>query len=152
MFFLQTVASGVYSFTTTQYSLLDSIARQCPLSRGEAVLRARALLSLVQEIPVNYDNETACLPANRSGEQMPAANKLRLYPNPASNVLTIDYSADEPGDLEFFSAIGQKVLNVQLSGRQIRQLDVSALQPGIYWYSLRNSSLSNVTGKSLITN
>ena len=149
--FLQTVASDVYTFTAAQQTLLDSIARQCPLSRGEAVLRARALLTIVQQAPINYDNETACLPANREGRHVARTGELRMYPNPALNMLTVDYPGAEPAELRFFNAFGQQVIRVQLSDQEVRQLDLSALQSGIYWYVLQTDTQPTIIGKLLIS-
>ena len=149
--FLHTVASGIYVFSATQYTLLDSIARQCPLSRGEAVVRARALLAIVQDEPVNYDNETACLPANREGNQTSAPGELRIYPNPATDMLTIEYPASEPAELIFFNSVGQQVLHLPLAGKQIRQLEVSAIPPGIYYYILRMANHPVNRGKLIIS-
>ncbi len=149
--FLQTVASGVNVFTPAQQTLLETIAQQCPLSRGEAVLRARALLSLVQQQPVDYDDITNCLPANRDAGHPVLTSTLRIFPNPASDLLTIDYPGTEPAALDFFNALGQQVMRLQLVGQEIRQLDLSALQSGIYWYVLQPNNQSTVTGKILIS-
>jgi len=149
--FLQTIAAGVYAFSGAQLTILDSIARQCPLSRGEAVLRARALLSLVHEVPVNYDNEVACLPTNREGKQLLSSADLRIYPNPASDILNIAYSAEQPAELRFFNSIGQQVMQIQLEGKEVSQVNVTNLQPGIYWYHLRKDNQMTMMGKLLIS-
>ena len=52
-------------------------------------------------------------------------NKLKVYPNPVSTVLTLD---TEGGDFQIINLLGQQVL----TGKGTQQIDVSALPEGTY--------------------
>lgn len=54
-------------------------------------------------------------------------DKLKVYPNPVSSVLTIETT--EAGDYHIFNLLGQQVLN----GKATQRIDVSALPQGAYF-------------------
>jgi hypothetical protein len=63
-------------------------------------------------------------------------NKLKVYPNPVSNVLTIKVNTDdttrenrEGADYQVINLLGQQVMN----GKATQRLDVSALPKGAYF-------------------
>ncbi len=74
------------------------------------------------------------------------------YPNPASNWLTFEFSAETPGRaiLNLFDVLGNKRLSARwldiIAGSNERSLDVSGLAPGIYSYTLIAGS-EHITGK-----
>jgi len=58
-----------------------------------------------------------------------SAEKVQVYPNPASGVLYIKNA--EGSDISIFNSVGQLVLSTRLySGNQV---DIAALDPGIYF-------------------
>ena len=65
---------------------------------------------------------------------------LIAFPNPTSDVLTIDFTLPTEGaiQLEFYDALGRKVLNevnaIYEEGYYRMQFNVLALRPGIYYY------------------
>lgn len=63
-----------------------------PFSDGEAVLRARALLTLVEETPETYGDETICSIERGRPGSMAKPDYLRVYPNPADGKINIEYS------------------------------------------------------------
>ena len=54
-------------------------------------------------------------------------SKLITYPNPVSNVLTVEYT--EGGNFQVFNLLGQQVMN----GKSAQRIDVSALPEGTYF-------------------
>ncbi len=56
--------------------------------------------------------------------------KLKAYPNPVSNVLTVEYT--EGGDYQILNLLGQKVMNGKKPSSGTGGLDVSALPVGTY--------------------
>ena len=90
--YLQTVAVGNNTFSASQLTTLQSIAAQCPLSGGEAVLRARDILALAQGTPLFYNNVNSCgsgaRPSRDRTEQFQAGNFIQVRPNPASENIT----------------------------------------------------------------
>ncbi len=57
-------------------------------------------------------------------------SKVKLYPNPASNVLNIEATADVQ-NISVYNLLGQEVMNRQTSGTSV-SLDVSSLNAGVY--------------------
>jgi hypothetical protein len=141
--FLQTVALDNPIFTPAQTALLTSVATQCPLSGGEAVLRARALLNLNFETPIVY-NDAICNGQRPSGERnetgIAKGVTLKIYPNPASDRLNLEYSKlENTGDIQLalYDTFGRVVREVALTNKEGKvQLDVQTLPEGIYWYVL----------------
>ncbi len=67
----------------------------------------------------------------------PAPFGFTMYPNPASDFLTIENTLGKTGQVLLINRLGQQVLRMPLSpGRQ--QLDVSGLLPGIYLYRMQD--------------
>jgi hypothetical protein len=67
--------------------------------------------------------------------------KLNAYPNPAKNNLTVSYSVDasfNKASIELFDVLGQKLISNELSSTKGEiKLDVSNLNAGVYFYSIR---------------
>jgi len=133
--FLQTIAIGNFEFSETQITSLESITALCPLSDGEAVLRARAMLQLVQGTPADYDDLSVCGGGERSEKDKQNIQSVRVYPNPANNSITIEY----PGigslnsQLLLFNSLGQIVKEVGLSSDQTSlQVSLTNLSEGVY--------------------
>jgi hypothetical protein len=148
---LQTVAVGNLNFTEMQLMSLGNIAALCPLSDGEAVLKARAMLQLVQGSPLNFNDAANCVGGERS-EQYQIIQSIRVYPNPTNSLVTIEYQALNNENIQFllFNTLGQVVRSVTLpQGQTSIQLSVSDLSEGVYWYSC--SGLLNTSGKLVIS-
>jgi hypothetical protein len=79
-----------------------------------------------------------------------AAQVFSIYPNPASETLTITTPIElaYPAVATVFNALGQVVLTKQLNANQ-QQLDVSNLPNGVYTISLQ-TSLVKVAQKILV--
>jgi Secretion system C-terminal sorting domain len=136
--FLQTVAIGNLEFSETQIALLEGIATLCPLSDGEAVLRSRAMLQLIQGTPADYDDLFICGGGERSGsKKMTGQSSIRVYPNPANDVLTIDFQSigELSGQFLMFNALGQIIKEIALHPNDgITQLPLQGFSDGVYWY------------------
>ncbi|MBK8196144.1 MAG: T9SS type A sorting domain-containing protein [Lewinellaceae bacterium] len=151
---LRTVAQGVFTFSAQDSATLVNIAERCPLSDGEAVLRARALLTLVEETPETYDDEAIC--GIERGQPGFTVNfdYLTVYPNPAKDRLTIAYSIAGASGKNFllWNMVGQLVKTVELTEDSGRiDLDLEGQTPGIYWYALPGLPGLPVSGKILIS-
>ncbi|MBK7937191.1 MAG: T9SS type A sorting domain-containing protein [Lewinellaceae bacterium] len=137
-------------------STLTSIADDCPLSGGEAVLRARAMLTLLDESPMAYDDDDLCGVGWRSEEKEQKnlhSSTLRLYPNPANNKLTIEYhfADDAERRLLFYDAYGQMVKDVSLpapSGKV--NIPIGKMASGVYWYVSPGTNAIVLSGKIII--
>jgi len=136
--FLQTVALGNLDFNESQITVLQDIAESCPLSDGEAVLRARAMLEVLQNSAVIYDDVSICGIGERTdNNKMIVKSALSVYPNPANDLLNIEYSNAENADMQFviFNAQGQIVREVALRGGVgTVQVSLQGIPSGVYWY------------------
>ncbi len=61
--------------------------------------------------------------------------EVRIYPNPANDIVHISYSGTQQLDLRLYNVLGQKVLQSSFSG--ITQLNVQSLSSGLYYVELR---------------
>lgn len=62
-------------------------------------------------------------------------NNLKVYPNPVSNILTIENA--ESGDFQILNLLGQQVM----SGKATQRIDVSALPQGAYFLKVGREQL-----------
>jgi len=138
--FLQTLALGNMDLSETQITVLQGIAEGCPLSDGESVLRARAMLQLAPGTQMDYDDISICGGGERSeNNKMVGQTSIRIYPNPAKDVLSIDYEGigDLSAQFMLLNAQGQMVRIITLPPNQgIIQLPLNGLPGGIYWYAV----------------
>lgn len=136
--YLQTVAIGNNTFSAPQLVSLQAIAAKCPLSNGEAVLRSRALLQLLQGAPADYDDLSICGGGERSSQKkMTGQSSIRVYPNPANDVLSIDFQGigEISGQFLMFNALGQIIKEIALhSNDGTTQLPLHGFSDGVYWY------------------
>jgi hypothetical protein len=150
---LRMVVSGIFTFSVPDSLALESIAAGCPLADGEAVLWARALLALSLESPRVYDDEAACGAERALSAKAPKNDYLSVYPNPASDHLTIRYDPTENGDqlLLIFNNLGQLVLSAWLPGDQDRiKIATGRLPAGIYWYHVAGDQQAPASGGFII--
>jgi len=156
--FIQSILNGHPSLTATQRSVLEAIAIQCPLSGGEAVLRARAIMVALGSLPMAYDDEKICFAQQRLGVEDRGNHTnhptgVWVYPNPAHDLLNIAWydSGETAPKLEVFDAYGRAVRSVNLAGNAgSTQLDISQLPAGIYVYHVYLSGAASFSNKLTI--
>ncbi|NOX85209.1 MAG: T9SS type A sorting domain-containing protein [Chlorobi bacterium] len=68
--------------------------------------------------------------------------ETRVFPNPVSHVLNIEFTEAQTGELILINQFGQAVLIQKLDGQKSIQLQLSQFNAGMYFYRL-----SNVSGK-----
>ncbi|MGD0711380.1 MAG: T9SS type A sorting domain-containing protein, partial [Bacteroidales bacterium] len=68
-------------------------------------------------------------------------NNLKLYPNPASSVLVVEFSNEtfQNADCKIINAIGEVVLNGNLKGKK-NIIDINSLTEGVYLLQLNNGN------------
>lgn len=63
-----------------------------------------------------------------------ATSDLRLYPNPAHDVLNLEWTrAEAPAHIQLFTSAGRLVLSEKVLNKANASLSVSGLVPGVYW-------------------
>ena len=156
--YLETVGAGNAAYSSTQLTYLQAIAAQCPLSGGEAVLRARDMLALSQDSPIFYDDATICgsalrQPSQDRTDQVLESDFVQVRPNPASESITINYSLSDGLEhkLVLMNAIGEIVTNFLWNGKARETThSIGNLPPGIYWYTVIGGNGSETSGKLII--
>ncbi len=152
--FLRTVLRNNFTFSSQDSTTIENIAALCPLSDGEAVLWARALLTLITEEPRAYPDDTTCAVLERSSPATNHAGKgVRVYPNPATDRLIVEYHAPQGSEYTFslFNALGQLTKSVALSGDSSPvQVPLDRIPAGIYYYSVSGVGTNMYSGKIII--
>ena len=74
-----------------------------------------------------------------TGIEQQLLSEIQVYPNPATDVLTIDLGAvTQTIQIQFIDAVGRVVKTESISGDQ-NQLDISDLNQGMYFISLSSA-------------
>jgi hypothetical protein len=101
-----------------------------------------------------YDDEMACessLPRHAAQKvQKSLSSKYKIYPNPAQDVLILEYVNDsEVGDhCRLFNPIGQLLIEVELPNlKGIRRLDVGNLPDGVYYVATGSGFVKKIVIK-----
>jgi len=143
---LRTVAMGLDSFSAAQQQTLSDIAEQCPLADGEAVLRARALRSLYHTAPVVYND---ICNEDRERKLQKSDTMLRLFPNPANNLIYLSYELHSPeARFELLNSLGQVLRSLTLTASEgAVPVSLGDLPVGMYFYRLleKDSELQSGT-------
>ncbi len=155
--YLNTIAKGNYGFTTTQLNTIESVAGQCPLSGGNAVYDARALLRSVKDT-LFYDDDALCARAGgrEEGQKAISSNELfdfSIFPNPTKAHFTISFNAplQEDTELTLYTLTGKPIRSFSiLTGTIIWDVDVSHLSSGMYFCEVTQKGQILKTEKLLI--
>lgn len=71
--------------------------------------------------------------------QSSASSMIRLYPNPVTDVLSIDNTVEGPVTIQVFSSLGQQVFVQDYSAANTIRLNLASLSPGLYVVNLRTN-------------
>lgn len=127
----------------TIMSNLRDIAYLCPFTFGDGVYIARGLLNILDSLQTNYTNicETITISpksmVNNSIENE-IYGKIELYPNPAEDLLTIEYSDTENNNdivlFEVYDLMGEKMLERIITPGENTSVNIESLAQGVYVY------------------
>lgn len=138
----------------TQITSLESIAQQCPMVNGGAVLQARALLfDLLRKNYMSSCEKTA--PANMSSVARKGLSTnveqsgISVYPNPASSQLFVEVKAYTNTKLKLFNMMGSLMIEQNIDNNQA--IDISKLSSGLYTYKIYQNENELKLGKVVIT-
>lgn len=94
----------------------------------------------------------ACFGSNTAIRPADLVKNLRAYPNPAHNVVSVDYVAPANGSyLVIKNLTGKEVYRAELSSMSgKKQVDVSKYNPGVYFYGVESEGKMLCTKKLLV--
>ncbi len=150
--YLSILGQDQIQFSEDVIDQLEIIAEQCPLAGGNAVFKARSILSLINDELV-YDDINICLQAGIILRQIPKKPTAHLYPNPANSSVTLVYELPENTEAEFqlFNSMGQHQLSFELiQGNTTLTFSTGSLKPGIYQYRIASNPENPLNGKLVI--
>lgn len=130
-------SNGTSTLSAAEVTTLEAIAGQCPISGGEAVFRARALLNLTGTAYV-FDDVAGCGSGNQKTDALsraPEQYALTTYPNPAAEATTLDLGAAASSSMRgyLYNLQGQQVLTFEVpAGTTSLSLNLSDLHRGGY--------------------
>jgi hypothetical protein len=107
---LEQYATNDGLLSANQIMDLDNIAVQCPITGGDAVLKARLLLQQQSEAPIYYDDPAKCASIRterRSDAAIPTLDMLKIAPVPADSYVQVDYILEADKTLVIVDALGR---------------------------------------------
>lgn len=145
------------SYTSAQIADLRILANKCPFTDGVGVYQARVLLSEIDSIGTVYNNpcETGEEVRSMTNESLMKDQNtlLMVYPNPATNQLTVKYQAEATDEVvfEIYNLMGEKVISQALNANKNEQaIAVSLLNSGVYFYKFSINGRNVKTSKLVI--
>lgn len=142
---LDVLGSYATTLSLPQSEALETIAGQCPLTGGDAVLVARALLGAFEDSPIRYADDTACNPEPEERSSETKKSEFKIFPNPAGSSITIEHPR-QTDTLILRDVFGKICLQISLSETNVTEIPIQYLTNGVYIYHLG----SGTSGKFLV--
>jgi hypothetical protein len=148
--------SSEETWTIADSSALRAIAYSCPETGGEAVTTAREMLPSREAYSFGREGfDPHCGENMREGEDRSnlsaQSSSVVIWPNPANDMLTVDFGGSFTGTLEVFSVSGIVVHSLQVNGLAQASLPTSGLPMGVYLLRIAAPGRSTQTQKFTIT-
>ncbi len=124
--------------------ILYNIAMQSPLTGGNAVYNARAILDISVTDNFQTNNNTFLLPLVKP--QVSNYSNIKIYPNPANDKLFIqlDDTMNGMAIIEINDLTGKLIYNTSINADfKLQTIDISKVSKGIYYLRISNNKSSN---------
>ncbi len=146
--------------SATDLDKIRLMAAKCPYYDGIAVYQARFVLEALGEKTILNPCELTT-PINTIGSINKSSigngsglnnSSFSIYPNPAKNLLNLEYSVgeDEEASFELLDVLGKVQMKTQLKNTNMHQINLNNLQEGIYFYRLIKNNAITQSGKLII--
>ncbi len=145
--YLNTWCMNKYVLSSDEYETLYQIANQTPYKGGDAVYTAR--------IMIGFEPDEHGVAYRLKKHDKVKVDELRLYPNPTSDKVIIEFTNDDfenvKADIEIYGITGKLVYKTTFSTiNSFKQLSVDMLNNGIYIYHISLSNGIDKSGKLVI--
>jgi hypothetical protein len=121
------------------YSIIESIAVQCPYAGGKAVYRARTFMEMMNDT-MDYDDRNTCAQSGVFRKptvlNTPLTHSIKIIPNPANEKIEIILLGEYEGmcNLVLRNAIGEEIYNGSLDcKKKSTHIDISDFSSGVYY-------------------
>jgi len=146
--YLATWCNEKYTFSTSEYETLFAIANQTPYEGGDAVYTARIMIGFEPD-------EHGVAYRLHKYDKVEEKEELILYPNPASNEVTIEFTNDAFENvnalLQVYSITGKLIYQTSFNtNNSFKVLSVDMLKNGVYIYHISLSNGIDKSGKLVI--
>jgi hypothetical protein len=161
-------ATGISGYTMTKYSYWNAPGNACVIVSGtpnkagtfpiriKSQIRTVVISGIWIPAPDNTDYRLVVLPP--AGVESMNAVKFEVKqnnPNPFNNVSRIDFSTQNPADIELkvFNMLGSVIYTKTIKadkGSNSFELDASGFSPGVYVYSMKNGE-KTITKRMIVS-
>lgn len=103
------------------------------------------------ELSVYYESNEILVYDPTSGYNLLLPGSINIYPNPVSDILTIDAGTNNLRKISLYNLLGEEVYAETYSGHELKtQIDISGIATGSYFISIETIQ-SHITQKLAIT-
>lgn len=149
---LNTVAQRNINFNEEQLNTLQSIANQCPSTKGNVVYRARNMLQLINSNQSFEDNcEEGQFRISNPGNLTSNFKTHNLFPNPATDFINIKFDNADSERIVKLTDLTGKVLQVwESKNEDSKYISLKSFEPGCYLVSIVGNGILSTTEKLII--
>ncbi|OQB58974.1 MAG: hypothetical protein BWX95_02694 [Bacteroidetes bacterium ADurb.Bin141] len=141
------------------FSDILAIAQQCPYAGGNAVIRARVWLSMIND-SIDYNDNAICLQSgiyrisNDTTFENNKSEDIKIIPNPANDKVTVELLGIYEGicKIQIRNTLNEIVYGAVFNcKKQKHVIDVSKLRQGVYSISVNAKGKKSIINKLIIS-
>jgi hypothetical protein len=160
---LNKLLNATYNYSASDMSTLYGIAGKCPLSDGNAVYQARALLCYIEDRVIEFTD--SCDAGDTKGARIghsddngnsyveEMADNFILFPNPNNGTMQLLYSLHQAktATLTVYDITGKQVYAKDLdTNTSLVDVSINNLSQGVYYYKIIDASSKVLKSDKLI--
>lgn len=152
---LKKILNEDYTYTETDLAEVKTIALQCPLQGGRPVYQARNLLMALERNFLMFEDNCEGMESveiiSDDNEINYESDLIKLYPNPNSGTMTLEYNLPEDAVMVLTDASGRLACSKKIPASQHTTImDCTQMVNGIYLYKVTVNDQVVATGKVVI--
>ncbi|MFH0892937.1 MAG: T9SS type A sorting domain-containing protein [Bacteroidota bacterium] len=147
--YFNTWMQGRHEFTEAEYQTLFDIAMQRPILGGTGVYSARVMLG----IEGSGMESLKIIPQDQQNEEVQEEYISHLFPNPANETATLNYSIPEGSKavLCIYTITGQIIRRIDLESESTSvSVDLKELKSGVYLYYVEMNNRKLINDKLIL--